>query len=161
MASSFTPLTNNKSSFDADTNPDFNVKTTTLAKDGDCVVEHVRLDFGTGDEERQTTIDDPFPVQATHSIKGILDGRKTVTTAGAREALVATSTPCKKVDITALSSNKGTVVIGGITCVAAVATRSGTPLVANQGYSLEISDLNLIYLDVTTSGEGVSFTYFT
>lgn len=159
MASTFTILTNNQTSFESNTNPDVPVKTSTLNKDGECVVEHVRLDFGVTDDEQQVTKDNPLPVGPW--ITAIYDGRKTVATAGTREQLIASPTPCKKVDIVALESNKGVLVVGGSTCVAAAGTRRGIPLSANQSYSLEISDASLIYLDVTTGGEGVTYAYYT
>lgn len=96
---------------------------------------------------------------ATSTPTSIGDGLKAVTTAGTAEAL-AGSTACKSVTITAKSGNTGTVVVGGSTVVAAVgATRRGTPLAANQSMSLDISNLSLIFLDVTVSGEAVSYTY--
>jgi len=88
----------------------------------------------------------------------VVDGRQVVTTAGTRVNF--SNVPCERVDITALSSNTGIVVIGAITCVAAAGTRRGTPLVANQPYSIEIDNLNKLYIDSTVSGEGVSYTAY-
>ena len=93
------------------------------------------------------------------SDSAINDGRKTVAAAGTAEALAA-STVCKRVDIQALSTNTGIVVVGGSTVVAAAGTRRGIALEAKQVYSFSIDDLAKIYLDVTVPGEGVSFTYF-
>jgi len=88
----------------------------------------------------------------------VVDGRQVVTTAGTRVKFA--DVPCERVDITALSSNTGIVVIGAVTCVAAAGTRRGTPLVANQAYSIEIDNLNKLYIDSTVSGEGVSYTAY-
>jgi hypothetical protein len=96
-----------------------------------------------------------------HDITGIVSGRKVVVTAGTRERLVASSTPCKKVDIVAEVDNTGTIVVGGSGCIATLATREGIPLSAGQPYSLEIDDANDIYLDSTVSGDGVTFVYYT
>lgn len=90
----------------------------------------------------------------------VSDGRKVVTTAGTRVALAA-STVCKKVDIGALSTNTGIIVVGGITCVAAAGTRRGFALSAGDKYLIEIDNLSKLYLDSTVNGEGVSFTYYT
>lgn len=88
------------------------------------------------------------------------DGLKLVTTAATREALVASTTPCKSVVITAKQTNTGTVVVGGATVVAASgATRRGTPLNPGDSVSINIDDLAKIYLDVTVNGEGVTYTY--
>ena len=93
-----------------------------------------------------------------HDSTGIGDGRKTVTTAGTAEAL-AVSTAAKAVIITAETDNTGYVVVGGSTVVAALATRRGTPLNAGDSVTLEIDNLADIYLDVTVSGDGVTYIY--
>ena len=101
-----------------------------------------------------------FPSKVGHDITGIGDGRKTVTTAGSREAL-AGSTVAEVVIITAETDNTGYVVVGGATVVAALATRRGIPLNAGDSVTLEIDNLADVYLDVTISGEGVTFLYLT
>lgn len=83
------------------------------------------------------------------------DGSKTVTSAGARVALSATSIPCRKVIITALEDNTGTIWVGGST----VAAGRGRPLVALQAETLDINDLSKVYLDASVDGEGVSYAY--
>jgi len=98
-------------------------------------------------------------IKAEHNITTIGDGRKVVTTAGTREAL-ASSTPCKRVVITAETDNTGIIVVGGSTVVAATATRQGTPLYAGDSFELEIDNLADVYLDATVDGEGVTYTYF-
>lgn len=102
--------------------------------------------------------EDPLVVDSG-SLSG--DGRKTVTTAGTREALAA-STAAKWVAITALDDNGGAVVVGGAsTVVAALASRRGTPLMAGEDLTLPVSDLADVGLDVEVSGDGVSFIYGT
>lgn len=87
-------------------------------------------------------------------------GRTTVTTAGTRVTLAAT-TACKRLLLTALFANTGTIVVGGTAVVATVATRQGTALNAGDTFELFIDDLNKVNLDATVNGEGVSYTYFT
>ncbi len=100
-----------------------------------------------------------FPtVQAPYST--INGGRTTVTTAGTRVTLAAT-TACKRLVVTALSTNTGTIVVGGTAVVAAAGTRQGTPLLAGDAFELFIDDLNKVNLDATVSAEGVSYTFFT
>jgi len=94
-----------------------------------------------------------------HDTTDIKDGRKVVTTAGTREQLVASSTPCKWVILIAKTDNTGTIVVGGSTVVAALATRQGTPLDAGDSVRLDIDDLYDIYLDATVNGEGVTYLY--
>ncbi len=89
----------------------------------------------------------------------INDGRKVVATAGTREALVAASSPATKVVIMAEVDNTGVIAVGGLNVVAAIATRRGIPLYASEAMTLEISDLNTVYLDTNVSGDGVTFVY--
>lgn len=96
-------------------------------------------------------------VRATGGTVG--DGRKTVTTAGTRETLVGSATPCVHLTVQALTGNTGYVVIGGSTVVAAVGTRRGIALAAGEAVPVPADDVQKIYADVETSGEGVSFVY--
>lgn len=91
----------------------------------------------------------------------LADGRKAVTTAGTRVQLQAASQLAYAVAITALSTNTGTIVVGGTTVVAAAATRQGTPLAAGATVTFDFVDLSTIWLDATVNGEGVSFSYVT
>lgn len=93
-------------------------------------------------------------------ITTIKDGRKYVTTAATREALVSSSTPAKLVIITAETDNTGVIVVGGSTVVAAVLTRRGIPLLAGDSVTLDVDDLADIYLDTTVSLDGVTYIYF-
>lgn len=86
------------------------------------------------------------------------DGRKTCTLAGTADQF--SSQACKHVILTALEANTDIVVIGSSTVVASSSTRRGHPLTPNQNVRLEISNLNLLYIDAVVSGEGVSFAYF-
>jgi hypothetical protein len=88
------------------------------------------------------------------------DGKMVVTTAGTRQQLTATSTPCGKVFITAREDNTDNVVVGGPTVVAALgASRSGSVLIPNQSITLEIDNLSNVWLDAITSGDGVTYSY--
>jgi hypothetical protein len=92
------------------------------------------------------------------------DGRKVVAAAGTREQLSTSSVGIRSVDITALSTNTAIVVVGGPTVVAAAGTRRGVALAAGQTQSYDadqdlVDDLNQVWLDAVTSGEGVSYAY--
>ncbi len=89
----------------------------------------------------------------------VSDGRQPVTAAGTRVQLVYVSSPAKKVIVQAEASITGIIVVGGPTVVAANATRRGQALYARETATLEISDLNTVYLDGTVSGEGATFVY--
>ena len=89
---------------------------------------------------------------------GIGHGRKTVAAAGTPEQLG--SARCRSVVVTALESNTGDVVIGGDNSVrAAIGSRNGTPLAAKESASYDVADIGALWIDVETSGEGVSFSY--
>lgn len=96
----------------------------------------------------------------TAPFTGIGDGRTTVASAGTRVAL-STSTVVKEVTITAETDNTGTIVVGGTSCIAALSTRRGTPLDAGDSITFSISNLNLVYLDATVNGDGVTYSYLT
>jgi len=91
-------------------------------------------------------------------VTGIGDGRKIVTAAGTAEVLAGLTT-CKKVIITAELDNAGTMVVGGSTVVAALATRRGTPLTPGDSVAIETNNLNNIWLDATSNGDGVTYHY--
>ena len=107
---------------------------------------------------------------ASNSAAGLtlVDGRKTVSAAGAPEAL-ASAQVVFAVTITALEGNAGTVVVGGSTCVGALATRRGRPLAPGESMSIAGNaqmagfyiDLATIYVDAVTSGDGVSYVAMT
>ena len=88
------------------------------------------------------------------------EGKKVVLSAGS-DLVLATDTPCKKVDIQAQTDNTGLIAIGFTGVDATEADGTGVILRAGDTYSLEINNLNLIYFDATVSGEGVRYTYFT
>lgn len=89
----------------------------------------------------------------------ITNNRKVVAVAGIAEALVEVSTRCQWVIITAETDNTGVVVIGGSSVVAALATRKGLPLFAGESLTILITELLNIFLDVTVSGEGVTYLF--
>ncbi len=87
---------------------------------------------------------------------------KTVTTAGTAVRLTASSTVVRWATVQALSTNTGTVCVGGSGVVAS--TRSGTCLTAGLAAPLFNMpgfpyDLSLWFVDSTVSGEGVAITY--
>lgn len=83
------------------------------------------------------------------------NGGKAVTTAGTAEALGGDVTT-KEIIVTAKDTNTGKVFIGGT----GVSATSGMYIYPGQGERFSISNLNKIYIDVETDGEGVQYTYF-
>lgn len=93
----------------------------------------------------------------------VVNGTKTVTTAGTAVKLTASNTIIKSGTIQALTSNTGTVCYGGPTVLAA--SKNGTCLTAGQAGPLLFMagfpfDLSSIWMDATVSGEGASYTGF-
>src|SRR3990167_737825 len=81
-----------------------------------------------------------------------------VTTAGTREQLA--SQACKRVIITALPDNTGIIAIGDVNVVASLtATARGVLLFATQSQQFFITNTNLLYIDASVSGEGVTYYY--
>ena len=88
----------------------------------------------------------------------ILDGRKVVTVAGTAEALSIDKTETTTVVIQAETDNSGVVCVGDDTVIASQATRRGVALNAADSLTLSLTNLYLIYIDATVSGDGVTFT---
>ena len=125
--------------------------------------QYIKLDIGGDGLADHVTAANPLPVTVPSTANTqIIDGIKLVTTAGTRASL-SSSAEINQVVITALSTNTGTVVVGGSTCVAAPGThgsptRRGTPLNIGDTVIIDITDPSLVYIDATVSGDGVSWT---
>ena len=85
------------------------------------------------------------------------DGTATVAVTGT--AVQLPNVACKRAFIVAHEGNTGTLVIGGSTVVAALAGRRGRPLFATQGDWFNVSNLNLLYIDSTASGDKITYYY--
>ncbi|MBK9272865.1 MAG: hypothetical protein IPM48_14875 [Saprospiraceae bacterium] len=90
---------------------------------------------------------------AVDEIVKIINGQKTVSSAGTAEQLIATSTQVESVTIKALSGNTGSVYVGNNV----VSSSNGFVLAAGEAISLDIDDLSLVYIDVGTNDDGVSW----
>lgn len=120
--------------------------------------QRVKIAWGADGTAGETTTSNPLPVQTVTANTTIADGRTTVTTAGTRVALAA-STACKQVAITAETDNTGLIVVGGATVVAALATRRGIPLSPGDTMTLDIDNLADLYIDSTVNTDGVTYIY--
>jgi hypothetical protein len=83
-------------------------------------------------------------------------GQKNVTVAGTAERLSSTSVPILSVTVKAKRANTGDNVYVGTTDVS---SSEGFILAKGDSVSINIDDLNKVWLDVDTSGDGVSFLY--
>lgn len=95
---------------------------------------------------------------SSYSVIG--DGIQLVASAGTAEALAASSTPCRRVIVSARPENTDVVVVGASTVVAAVGTRRGISLAPGQNVEIPIKDVASLYVDAVVTGEGVSYVYF-
>lgn len=82
----------------------------------------------------------------------VLNGKTTVTTAGTRVVLAA-STACKSVTIKALTTNTSFIYVGSIT----VASTNGYQLLPGDSVSLDIANLTTVNIDSAVNGEGVTY----
>jgi hypothetical protein len=83
------------------------------------------------------------------SIKGAVQN---VTTAGTRIQLP--NLPCREITIIANRTNTGYIYIGGSDVSSTV---YGSELAAKDSITIAVNNTNLIYIDASVSGEGVSY----
>jgi len=111
---------------------------------------------GTGAESLVTSLN-PLPVSGSLSLSGfttLTEGEKNISAAATPEAIG--SGAIKKIIITAKETNTGTIWVKST-----VTNNSlGRPLLPLQAETLEISNLNLIFLKATVNADGVTFLAF-
>lgn len=88
----------------------------------------------------------------------LLHGQKNVAVAGTAEPLVSESTPCTEVLIQAKRNNTGRIYWGGPNVPSD--DTGGVYLLAGDGVSLQVQNLNQVHLNATVGGEGVTYAYF-
>ena len=81
-------------------------------------------------------------------------GQKTVTTAGTEVQLVASSTVCSSVTIKAIYNNTGYIAVGSNS---SVTMANGFLLSPNESISLDVDNVQDVYIDSSVSAEGVSW----
>lgn len=91
----------------------------------------------------------PIEITGSSALKGAL---KLVTTAGTRVQLPTYA--CREVTIIAKKANTGVIYVGGIDVSSTV---YGCPLDPKESVTLSVSNTNLVYIDASVSGEGVSY----
>jgi hypothetical protein len=85
----------------------------------------------------------------SNSLKG---ARQIVASSGTRVNLP--NYPCREVTLIGLSSNTGSIYIGGTDVSSSV---FGAELYAKDSITLTVNNINLIWIDASVSGEGVSY----
>lgn len=86
-------------------------------------------------------------------------GRKVVTTAGTAVQLSTTSAVCTTIAIQAETDNTGDIAVGDANVVAADGAERGIILTAGDSTTLAVNNLNLVYIDSTVNGDGVTYLY--
>ena len=87
------------------------------------------------------------------------EGRKVVAATGTAVVLESTEHIVEVVTIQSELNNTGVVVVGGAGVIAAEATREGVGLYPGDSVVLRDVDLNKVYIDAITNGDGVTFTF--
>ena len=78
-------------------------------------------------------------------------------TVGTSAEVLTSSTACKHVDIMATIANTGIIYVGG----SGVTSATGIALYPGDVYSLDIDNLNDVYVVATVNGENVQYAYYT
>ena len=89
------------------------------------------------------------------------NGNKSVITPGVAVPITNVSTPCFLVEIAANFSNVDVITVGSNTVVGAVTGRSGIPLNAGEVFIVtDVDNLNKLWIDAVSGGDGVTYVYF-
>ena len=83
-------------------------------------------------------------------------GHGSNTDVGTSAEVLTSSTACKHVDIMAATANTGIIYVGG----SGVTAATGIALYAGDVYSLDIDDLNDVYVVASVNGEDVQWVYY-
>lgn len=94
-------------------------------------------------------------ITATNVGTSLISGRKTVTTAGTAEVLKANTSLTQGIIIMALKTNTNNVFVGDSNVDKT--TDKQYELEPGEATAIAVNNTNLIYVDVTTDGEGVQF----
>jgi len=88
----------------------------------------------------------------------LVSGQKNVTTPGTELQLVTADTNIYSVVIKAKAANTGIIYVGGDNTVSST---TGFALAAGESVSIEIDNLNKIWIDSSVGSEGVTYLYVT
>ncbi len=120
------------------------------------------------DGEQATVTNNKLDVNATLAAGDSIDigdveitGHSTIAsgendTVGTSAEVLTSSQACKHVDIMAAVANTGIIYVGG----SGVTSSTGIALYPGDVYSLDIDDLNDVYVVATVNGENVQYTYY-
>jgi len=84
------------------------------------------------------------------------EGNNATISSSSATQLTGSTTPCKHVDVMAAITNTGIIYIGG----AGVTAATGIALYAGDVYSIDISNVNLLYGIASVNNEDVQWVYY-
>jgi hypothetical protein len=88
--------------------------------------------------------------------------RKLVSTPGSPVQLASSATQCRRVDVTALNTNKGFIFLGDSSVSGVAGSEQGTLIIPTGTISLQVSDVSSLWIDVQTgnANDGVTIVYY-
>lgn len=86
----------------------------------------------------------------------VFNGKTTVATATTRVVLASSQALITGVHVKANAGNTGLIYVGD----SAVAAANGLELEANESAFIEVSNLDVVYIDAASNGEGVTYLAF-
>jgi len=120
--------------------------------------DYTQIDLATEDTQTQILTALNTLVAGSGQITTINQGRKVISVTGT--AVQLDNVVCKRVIITALSTNAEMIVMGGSGVIFTEATRTGTQLLPLNSMDIPVDNLNKIYIN-GNANDGVSYTYYT
>lgn len=100
----------------------------------------------------------PVYIRQTESTEKLKHGHKNVAVGGTAVPLSSTSVPCYDLIVQAKSANVGKIYIGASDVPNTEA--GGVFLSQGQTWNSYVNDLNAIYINATSAGDGVTFIYW-
>ena len=92
----------------------------------------------------------------------VVSNRKTISTPGTAETLVAASTPCLWVDVSADTNNGAEILVGSSDVRATPGSQKGIVLFAgNPATRIFIDDVVKLFVDTQNANDAVVFNYYT
>lgn len=90
----------------------------------------------------------------------VCSGRQTVTTPGTEVQLTTGIIDSDKIEVQALYTNTGRIVVGDSSISLTAGSEKGTILTPGQSMTLPISKAVKVYIDAEVAGEGVTYNIF-
>ena len=116
----------------------------------------------TDGEYSQLQVDTQGALYTTHGMTGMVHGANTDVDASAEQLDGSTSgldTACKRVDLQANSTNSGIIYVGGADTIGPLT--GGIALRAGDFYSIDVNNLNDIWVEASVANQRIDYIYYT